>query len=199
LTHPELALHSSDLTGRRIRLRVMQPSDADGLVRAASDGELWNSPVTVVPSAQTVQSYMKPALNGLHEGSVIPYVIEMLATGEVIGSTRFWKLDRINRKVEIGHTWIAKSWQRTFVNTEMKYLMLSYAFEQLGLVRVQFQTDELNDASRAAILRLGAKQEGIIRKERMMPNGRIRNTVRFSIIDDEWPAVKAALAARLAG
>lgn len=188
---------SFDLIGPRIRLRVLQPSDANPLVRAASDGELWNLPVTVVPSAETVAAYLKPALDGLHAGTVIPYVIEDIASGEVIGSTRFWKVDRENRKLEIGHTWIAKSRQRTFVNTEMKYLMLTYAFEELRCVRVQFQTDELNEKSRAAILRLGARQEGIIRKERIMPGGRVRNTVRFSIIDDEWPQVKASLEVRL--
>lgn len=191
-------LMSHDLHGPNVCLRVMTPADADALVRAASDGELWNLFVTVVPKAATVQSYMKPALDGFAGGMVIPYVIELVKSGEVIGSTRFWKLDRDNRKAEIGHTWIAKSWQRTFVNTEIKYLMLKYAFEELRLVRVQFQTDELNDKSRAAILRLGAKQEGIIRNERIMPDGRVRNTVRFSIIDAEWPDVKANLERRVA-
>lgn len=189
---------SHDLHGPNIRLRVMTAADADALVRAASDGELWNLFVTVVPKAATVEGYMKPALDGLAGGMIIPYVIELVKSGDVIGSTRFWKLDRDNRKAEIGHTWIAKSWQRTFVNTEIKYLMLKYAFEDLRLVRVQFQTDELNDKSRAAILRLGAMQEGIIRNERIMPDGRVRNTVRFSIIDAEWPDVKANLERRLA-
>jgi len=187
-----------DLRGPNVRLRVMTPADGDALVRAASDGELWNLFVTVVPTTSTVASYMKPAIDGLAQGTVIPYVIELAESAQPIGSTRFWKLDRSQRKVEIGHTWISKSWQRTIVNTEMKYLMLKHAFEDLGLVRVQFQTDELNNTSRAAILRLGAKQEGIIRKERIMPDGRIRNTVRFSIIDDEWPDVKANLERRLA-
>ncbi|AIY41122.1 Amino-acid acetyltransferase [Collimonas arenae] len=121
----------------------------------------------------------------------------MKASGQVIGCTRFWKIDGNNRKAEIGHTWIAASWQRSFVNTEAKYLMLRYAFEELHCVRVQFQTDEINDKSRAAILRLGAKQEGIIRNERIMQDGRKRNSVRFSIIDDEWAAVKMNLEARL--
>ncbi|MBY0381921.1 MAG: GNAT family N-acetyltransferase [Xanthobacteraceae bacterium] len=189
---------SHDLLGSNVRLRVMTSADADALVRAAADGELWNLFVTVVPTAATVADYMKPALNGFAQGTVIPYMIEHAKSAEAIGSTRFWKLDRDHRKVEIGHTWIAKSWQRTVVNTEMKYLMLKYAFEDLALVRVQFQTDELNDKSRAAILRLGAKQEGIIRKERIMPDGRIRNTVRYSIVDDEWPEVKTNLQRRLA-
>jgi RimJ/RimL family protein N-acetyltransferase len=188
-----------DLIGSHVRLRVMRESDAPALVHAASDGELWNLAITVVPSEQTVGSYMKPALDGFRAGTVIPYVLENAATNEAIGATRFWRLDRDNRTVEIGHTWISASYQRTAVNTEMKLLMLTYAFETLDCVRVQFQTDELNVKSRAAILRLGAKEEGILRNERIMPDGRIRNTVMFSILDHEWPQVKRGLATRLAG
>jgi len=188
-----------DLIGSRVRLRVMHEADAAALVRAASDGELWTLKVTFVPSEETVAAYMKTALDGAKAGTVIPYVIETIATGEPIGSTRFWKLDRANRTVEIGHTWISASYQRTAVNTEMKLLMLTYAFEALNCVRVQFQTDELNTKSRAAIARLGAKEEGILRNERIMPDGRVRNTVMFSILDSEWPDVKSKLTARLAG
>lgn len=177
----------------------MRDDDASVLVRAAADGELWTLKVTAVPSDATVAAYMKAALDGAKTGTVIPYVIERIATGEPIGSTRFWKLDRANRTVEIGHTWISASYQRTAVNTEMKLLMLTYAFETLNCVRVQFQTDELNAKSRAAIARLGAKEEGILRNERIMPDGRVRNTVVFSILDSEWPDVKSKLAARLAG
>ena len=122
----------------------------------------------------------------------------MLREGsQVIGATRFWKIDPANRKLEIGFTWISASWQRTFVNTETKYLMLRFAFEEMACVRVQFTTDETNTKSRAAILRLGAKEEGIVRHERIMPNGRKRNSARFSIIDDEWPGVKERLEAQI--
>ena len=117
--------------------------------------------------------------------------------GLVVGSTRFWKVDRVNRKLEIGHTWLAQSTQNSAINTEAKLLLLTYAFEVLDCVRVQFTTDELNEKSRAAILRLGAVQEGIVRHERIMPDGRKRNSVRFSIIDSEWPQVKANLQAKL--
>lgn len=188
-----------DLTGSHVRLRMMRDDDAPTLVRAASDGQLWTLWVTFVPSEDTVAAYMKPAMEGAKAGTVIPYVVENIATGEPIGSTRFWKLDRANRTVEIGHTWISASYQRTAVNTEMKLLMLTYAFETLNCVRVQFQTDELNAKSRAAIARLGAKEEGILRNERIMPDGRVRNTVMFSILDSEWPGVKGGLLARLAG
>lgn len=187
------------LEGQRISLRPLQFSDAATLVNAARDGELWNLTVTVVPSSTTVDSYLKKALDGRDAGAVLPFVIVLKDTGEVIGSTRFWKVDRLNRKLEIGSTWISASWQKTFVNTETKYLMLRYAFDVLDCVRVQFTTDENNQKSRNAILRLGAQQEGIVRHERIMPDGRKRNSVRFSIIDEEWPKVRESLEQKLTG
>jgi RimJ/RimL family protein N-acetyltransferase len=183
----------ASLVGPRIRLRPLQASDADALVRAASDGELWNLKFTVVPSSATVGAYIAAALEGRDAGTAMPFATEDLATGKVIGSTRFWKIDPENRKLEIGYTWLGASWQRTHANTEAKWLMLRHAFEALQCVRVQFTTDELNEQSRKAILRLGARQEGIVRHERIMPDGRKRNSVRYSIIDDEWPQVRGAL------
>ncbi len=190
-------MHIEQLTGPRIILRALRSSDAAALVAAAADGELWNLPFTVVPSATTVEGYIRIALDGHAAGTVMPFVTTLAATGEVIGSTRFWKIDPHNRKLEIGSTWMAASHQKTFVNTEAKYLMLRAAFEDMRCIRVQFTTDEINTTSRAAILRLGAKEEGTIRFERIMPNGRKRNSVRFSIIEDEWPEVKSRLEARL--
>ncbi|MGF6125261.1 RimJ/RimL family protein N-acetyltransferase [Pseudomonas frederiksbergensis] len=188
----------TSLEGNRIILHPLQYTDADALVQAAEDGELWNLTVTVVPSSSTVDSYLKRALDGRDAGTVLPFVIVLKDTGKVIGSTRFWKVDRLNRKLEIGSSWISASWQKTFVNTEAKYLMLRHAFETLDCVRVQFTTDENNQKSRNAILRLGAQQEGIVRHERIMPDGRKRNSVRFSIIDDEWPQVRQNLEKKLA-
>lgn len=185
------------LVGPRIQLRPLLASDGPALVEAAADGELWNSLVSVVPSPETIDAYIRSALEGHAAGTVMPFVIEIVERRSIIGSTRFWKIDCQNRKLEIGHTWISASRQRTFVNTEAKFLMLCYAFEQLHCVRVQFTTDELNETSRSAILRLGAKQEGIVRHERIMPNGRKRNSARFSIIDDEWPSVRRRLEERL--
>jgi RimJ/RimL family protein N-acetyltransferase len=185
------------LVGTTIQLRPLLASDGSALVRAAADGELWNLPVTVVPSAETVDIYIQKALEGQASGTVIPFVIELRETRQIVGTTRFWKIDRINRKLEIGHTWIAASWQRSGVNTEAKLLMLRHAFEQLGCIRVQFTTDERNEKSRNAILRLGAHQEGIVRNERIMPDGWKRNSIRFSIIDDEWPEVRRLLEKRL--
>ena len=185
------------LIGQRLELRPMRSKDADALAVAARDGELWNLPFTVVPSEQSVNAYIETALAGQADGTVAPFVICLRETGEIIGSTRFWKMDFSNRKLEIGHTWIARSWQRTFVNTEAKYLMLRWAFETMNCIRVQFTTDERNASSRAAILRLGAREEGIIRHERIMPDGRKRNSIRFSILDDEWPDVKRNLERKL--
>jgi RimJ/RimL family protein N-acetyltransferase len=187
------------LQGSRITLRPLQYTDADALVHAAADGELWNLTVTVVPSPTTVDAYLKKALDGRDAGTVLPFVIVLKDTGEMIGSTRLWKIDRLNRKLEIGSSWISARWQKTFVNTEAKYLLLRHAFELLDCVRVQFTTDEHNQASRQAILRLGAQQEGIVRHERIMPDGRKRNSVRFSIIDEEWPGVRRNLEQKLAG
>ncbi|KVN47743.1 GCN5 family acetyltransferase [Burkholderia territorii] len=186
------------LVGERIMLRPLDASDRHALLDAAADGRLWNLKVTVVPGEDTVDAYIDAALQGRAAGTVMPFAIVDRASGRVIGSTRFWKIDRNNRKLEIGHTWLSESAQRTHANTEAKWLLLSYAFDTLHCVRVQFTTDELNEKSRAAILRLGAKQEGIVRHERIMPDGRKRNSVRFSIIDDEWPDVRERLRAKLA-
>ncbi|ANN76235.1 GNAT family N-acetyltransferase [Bordetella flabilis] len=181
------------LVGETVELRPLQQEHGPELLNAAADGELWNLKVTVVPRAESVDNYIASALEGRKAGTVMPFVIVRRDTGLVVGSTRFWKIDRANRKLEIGHTWLCASVQRSGVNTEAKYLLLVHAFEVMNCVRVQFTTDELNERSRAAILRIGAKQEGIVRHERIMPDGRKRNSVRFSIIDSEWPDVKAML------
>jgi RimJ/RimL family protein N-acetyltransferase len=181
------------LMGKLVELRPLQQDHAALLLQAAADGQLWNMKITVVPGPQTVDSYVAAALQGRGAGTVMPFVIVRRDTGETVGSTRFWKIDRANRKVEIGHTWLSESVQRSGINTEAKYLLLTHAFEVMEAVRVQFTTDELNEKSRAAILRIGAKQEGIVRHERIMPDGRKRNSVRFSIIDSEWADVKAML------
>lgn len=186
------------LTGKTVELQPLQREHAQGLLDAAAEGQLWNMKLTVVPGAGTVDGYIATALEGRAAGTVMPFVIVRRDTGALVGSTRFWKIDRVNRKLEIGHTWLGESVQRSAVNTEAKYLLLCHAFETMQCVRVQFTTDELNEKSRAAILRIGAKQEGVVRHERIMPDGRKRNSVRFSIIDEEWSEVKAMLEAKLA-
>ncbi|HEX3378968.1 MAG TPA: GNAT family protein [Paraburkholderia sp.] len=193
------------LRGSIVELRPLREDHAPALVAAAADGRLWDMKLTVVPDAATIDAYIARALAGRAAGTVMPFVIVRrdaddtdASAARLVGSTRFWKIDRANRKLEIGHTWVSASAQRSAVNTEAKYLLLCHAFDVMHCVRVQFTTDELNEKSRAAILRIGAKQEGIVRHERIMPDGRKRNSVRFSIIDDEWPAVKAMLEAKLA-
>jgi len=185
------------LRGQLVDLLPLQAGHAPQLLLAAADGELWNMSVTVVPGLATMAAYIDAALEGRRAGTVMPFVIVHKSTGTIVGSTRFWKIDRVNRKMEIGHTWLAASVQRTGVNTEAKWLLLTHAFESMHAVRVQLTTDELNEKSRAAILRLGAVQEGIVRHERIMPDGRKRNSVRVSIIDTEWQAVKAGLEKKL--
>ncbi|AET88731.1 MULTISPECIES: GNAT family N-acetyltransferase [Caballeronia] len=185
------------LNGQRVQLRPLQREDRAALLDAAADGELWNLSVTVVPNEDTIDRYIETALAGRDAGTVMPFAVVRLRDGKVVGSTRYWKIDRANRKLEIGHTWLAASTQRTGINTEAKYLLLAHAFDAMQCVRVQFTTDERNEKSSAAILGVGATQEGVVRHERIMPDGRKRNSVRFSIIDDEWPGVKAMLLAKL--
>jgi RimJ/RimL family protein N-acetyltransferase len=185
------------LVGPRVELRTMTASDGPALLAAAADGQLWNLKTTVIPSSATIDAYLARAMQGLADGSVLPFVVSIRSTQQVVGTTRFFEIDRENRKLEIGSTWLAATWQRTFVNTECKYILLKHAFEVMSCIRVQFTTDELNTASRAAILRLGAKDEGLIRHDRIMPDGRVRTSVRYSIIASEWPGVKAALEGKL--
>jgi N-acetyltransferase len=200
MAHPAHSAHEMEpvLTGSAVILEPLQTHHEAALLAAAADGELWNLKFTVVPNAGSITRYIEHAIAGRNEGKVMPFAIVRRADQRVVGSTRFWKIDRVNRKLEIGHTWLAASTQRTAVNTEAKYLLLRHAFDVMNCVRVQFTTDELNEKSRAAILRIGAQQEGIVRHERIMPDGRKRNSVRFSIIDTEWPAVRAALEHKLA-
>lgn len=192
-------MHMEPLIGPRIKLRPLLASDGPALVQAATDGELWNLPFTIVPSAETVDSYIRTALEGRADGTAIPFVTELIEPKRIIGSTRFWQIDWEHRKLEIGWTWLSAAWQRTFVNTETKFLMLCFAFERLNCVRVQFMTDERNEKSREAILRLGAKQEGIVRHDFIMPDGRRRNSIQFSIIDEEWPDIRRGLEEKLSG
>jgi N-acetyltransferase len=181
------------LSGPRVILLPLATSHHDVLLAAAADGELWNLKVTVVPGPDTIDDYIATALAGRDAGTVMPFSIAVKEGLRIVGSTRYWKIDRKNRSLEIGHTWLAASHQRSFVNTEAKYLLLRYAFEVFQMIRVQFTTDELNERSRAALLRIGASLEGVIRNERIMPDGRKRNSILFSIIESEWPSVRENL------
>src|ERR1700730_7707972 len=185
------------LEGQQVRLEPLSQAHEESLIAAAVDGELWNSTVTIVPSRATMAAYIASALDAQTQGRELPFVIIRKSSGQVVGSTRFYRIERDHRRVEIGYTWLAASAQRTGVNTEAKLLLLTHAFERLRCVRVEFVTDVLNQQSRTAILRLGAKQEGDLRNHMVMPNGRLRDSVCFSIIEAEWPEVKASLEAKL--
>jgi N-acetyltransferase len=186
------------LSGRQVRLEPLSLGHLDDLCAVGLDLSLWEWIPTPVGNREEMQSYIETALDEQRRGVSLPFAIRLKATGQVVGSTRFANMDLTDRHVEIGWTWIGVAWQRTAVNTEAKYLMLQYAFENLGCVRVELKTDRLNGRSRRAILRLGAYEEGTLRKQRLMSNGRFRDTVYYSILDGEWPSVKAGLQASLA-
>ena len=185
------------LEGQHVRLEPLSQAHEESLIAAAGDGELWNSTVTVVPSSATMAAYIAAALDAQAQGRELPFVIIRKSSGQVVGSTRFYRIERDHRRIEIGYTWLAASAQRSGVNTEAKLLLLTHAFERLRCIRVEFITDVLNQQSRTAILRLGAKQEGVLRNHMVMPNGRLRDSVCFSIIEAEWPDVKSRLEDRL--
>jgi RimJ/RimL family protein N-acetyltransferase len=185
------------LEGNHVRLAPLSLAHRDGLIDAAGDGELWNTKVTIIPDAKGMADYIQSALDGQSKGQVLPFVIIRKSTNNIVGSTRFYDMSAKDRKCTIGYTWLAKSVQRTPVNSECKLLLLTHAFETWNCVRVELVTDVLNQQSRAAILRLGAKQEGILRKHLILPSGRVRDSVFFSITDDEWPEVKQGLLSRL--
>jgi len=186
------------LEGQHTRLEPLSLAHHDALLTAAGDGELWNSTVTLVPNRDTMTGYIEAALTAQTRGSELPFVIIRKSSGKVVGTTRFYEIDPNDRRLAIGYTWLSVGAQRTAVNTEAKLLLLTHAFEFWKFNRVEFITDVLNQQSRRAILRLGAKEEGILRSHMVMPNGRVRDSVCFSIIADEWPEVKADLTTRLA-
>jgi len=186
------------LDGQQVRLEPLTKAHAEALIAAAADGDLWNSNVTIIPSRDTIADYIQAALDGQAQGRELPFVIIDKSSNRIVGTTRFYEIRLNDRAAAIGYTWLAKSAQRTAVNTESKLLLLTHAFEHWRCNRVELITDVLNEQSRAAILRLGAKQEGILRKHLILPSGRVRDSVLFSIIDDEWPEVKDRLMAKLA-
>jgi RimJ/RimL family protein N-acetyltransferase len=188
-----MKLEPVTLQGRHVRLVPLTPEHVPALWEAGRDPELWRLTMSQVHSEDDMRRYVSAALHAQTAGSALPFATTDAATGRVLGSTRFGNAEPAHRRVEIGWTWIAPAWQRTAVNTEAKYLMLRHAFETLGCVRVELKTDVLNERSRRAILRIGAREEGILRKHQITEGGRIRDTVYFSIVDDEWPTVRARL------
>lgn len=182
----DMWLKDVELEFENITLTPLTLAHADALVNAAMDGELWKLWFTSVPNAETISDYIATALEQRDKGLSLPFVVIDKASGEVIGSTRFCNADPINQRLEIGYTWYSKTYQKTSCNTECKLLMLNHAFETLDAIAVEFRTSWHNQASRTAIARLGAKQDGVLRNHQKMPNGGYRDTVVFSIINSEW-------------
>lgn len=186
------------LSGLRVRLEPLTLEHTAALWAVGQDASTWQLNPTPVDSLTAMQNYVAQALAEQARGVAVPFATVLQESSQVIGSTRFGNITVAHRGAEIGWTWINPAWQRTFVNTEAKYLMLSHAFETWGCIRVELKTDVLNQRSRNAILRLGATQEGIFRNHIITANGRRRDSVYFSIIDREWPAVKQRLETALA-
>jgi len=193
----EMRVTPVTLEGRHVRLEPLAKAHLEGLAEVGLDEELWRWIPTAVRTREEMAAYIETALQEQERGVSLPFAILEKATGRAIGSSRYGNIDRTHHRVEIGWTWVAREWQRTAMNTEAKYLLLKHAFESLGCVRVELKTDSLNEKSRAAILRIGAKEEGIFRNHMITASGRIRHSAYYSIIDSEWPAVKARLEAKL--
>jgi len=181
------------LAGRYATLEPLARGHEAAVRAAAADGELWRLWYTSVPAPDKVPEWLDIALAMRESLGAMPFVIRDNASGEIVGSTRYFNVDAANRRLEIGHTWHAQRAQRTAVNTECKLLLLAHAFETLACIAVEFRTHFFNFASRRAIERLGAKQDGILRQHQLLADGTLRDTVVFSIISPEWPAVKRHL------
>jgi RimJ/RimL family protein N-acetyltransferase len=185
------------LEGARLRLEPLTQSHHAMLCAVGLDDELWRWSPKPVRTADEMAEYVALALAEQAAGRARPFAIIDKATGQAIGSTRFGAIEPAHRRVEIGWTWLARSYHRTAANTEAKYLLLRHAFETLGCIRVELKTDSLNERSRAAIRRIGAREEGILRNHMITASGRIRHTVYYSIVAEEWPEVKHGLERRL--
>jgi N-acetyltransferase len=186
-------LDPTTLTGQHVRLEPLALGHLAALCEVGLDPELWRMTTKIIRTPEEMQNYVEEALRLQRGGTALPFAIVDLVSKRVAGSTRFGNIDTANRRVEIGWTWIAPPWQRTVVNSETKYLLLTYAFETLGCIRVEFKTDSLNERSRKALLRIGAREEGTLRNHMIVAGGRIRHSVYYSILDTEWPAVKMKL------
>lgn len=186
------------LAERGVLLRPLSRADEAALAAAAADGELWKLRVTFVPAPQDTGDYIRTALEMQAAGTRLPFAVVDEASGRVIGSTSYHDLLPAVRRLEIGHTWYAQSFQRTHVNTTAKLLLLRHAFETLGCLMVGWRTDILNLRSQQAIERLGAQKDGVIRGQALRRDGSIRDTVMYSLSAQEWPEARAHLMQRLA-
>jgi len=185
------------LVGDLVSLTPLSHDDVEGLAAASADGHLSTLQYTSVPAPEDMSAWIDTCLERQQTGTFLPFVVRRRDTDAVIGMTTYCNVVPAHRHVEIGHTWNARSAQRTGTNTESKLLLLTHAFETLDCIAVEFRTHWLNRQSRQAIERLGAKQDGILRSHQVMPDGTLRDTVVYSILPHEWPAVKSELCRKL--
>ena len=181
------------LSQGNVQLEPLQPEHVPALEQAAQDGELWRLRVTSVPEPGQTAAYVETALKGQLEGHMLPFVVRLLNEQRIVGCTRYHDIEAPVRRLEIGYTWYAKSWQRSNVNTTAKLLLLTHAFEAVGANVVGWRTDNFNFASQRAIERLGAKRDGVLRGHARRRDGTIRDTVMYSVTSGEWPEIKAHL------
>jgi RimJ/RimL family protein N-acetyltransferase len=187
------------LTGEHVRLEPMGERHAGGLAAVGLQASIWEHMLYgQMRSEEDMQAWVREILSRAKQGTDLPFVVIHLISGKVAGATRYLNMQPDQRGLEIGGTWYGLEYQRTMVNTECKYLLLKYAFETLDCIRVQFKTDSRNIRSQRAIERIGAKREGILRNHMILPDGYYRDSVYYSILEPEWPEVKAALEERLA-
>jgi N-acetyltransferase len=185
------------LVGRHVSLVPLAHSHHDDLVEAVKDGELWNLWYTKIPVPEGLRAEIERRLDLQRQGSMLAFAVIEASTQQAVGMTTFMHIDAVNRRVEIGSTWYRRRVQRSALNTECKLLLLTHAFERLNCIAVEFRTHFFNLQSRAAIERLGAKLDGILRQHQFAANGTLRDTCVYSILDREWPAVKSHLTHRL--
>lgn len=181
-----------------VSLEPLQLAHIEPLERAAADGDLWKLWFTSVPAPGRMTDYVEAALRGQEEGRMSPWAIRENASGEIVGSTRYYDIVNDPSRLAIGYTWYARRWQRSHVNTASKHLLLSNAFQNVGAVAVEFHTDAYNQDSQRAIEKLGARREGVLRAHKRRPDGSLRDTVCYSILATEWPDVDKWLQLRLA-
>ena len=185
------------LDGQFVRLEPLGQHHRSGLCAAINDGELWKLYVTLVPHPDQIDTFIANAQTAYEAGDGLAFAVIDKTTGAIAGSTRFMKANLTNKRVEIGFTFLGRRWQKTHINTEAKLLLLKHAFDEMKLNRVELITDYFNDSSRKAILRLGAKEEGMLRSHMVMPDGRVRDSMLYSIVRHEWPGISQHIAAKL--
>lgn len=189
--------HPVVLEGMWVRLEPLSLDHLAGLCHVGLNEEIWRWTNSLVRTEGEMKAYIESALQDRSQRRAYPFTTVACSSGEVLGTTRFGNIDSGNRRVEIGWTWIAQSWWRTPVNTEAKYLMLRHAFEELHCLRVEFKADVRNERSRAALVRIGAREEGILRSHMITQSGRVRDTAYYSVIASEWPDVRSHLERQL--